>query len=73
MYYLSNISYMFQCVPHHPQGELLLLAQNLSAYCNVVTFITKHKIYHMIYIYALYMIYLMLCNTCNNNTISRQF
>jgi hypothetical protein len=27
-YYLSNLSYMFWRIPHHPQGELSSLAQN---------------------------------------------
>jgi len=28
MYYLSNISYVFRLILHHPKGELLSLAQN---------------------------------------------
>jgi hypothetical protein len=38
---------MFRRILHHPQGELLSLAQKRSAYCNVVTLVTKHKIYRM--------------------------
>jgi hypothetical protein len=38
---------MFRRILHHPQGELLSLAQKLSAYCNAVTLVTKHKFYHM--------------------------
>ena len=37
---------MFRRILHHPQGELLSLAQKLSAYCIVVTLVTKHKICH---------------------------
>jgi len=38
---------MFRCILHHPQEELFVLCSKLSAYCNVVTLVTKRTIYHM--------------------------
>lgn len=34
--YLPNLSYMFQCVTHHPQGELRILAQNCQLFIRLV-------------------------------------
>jgi len=40
-----------KCLPTvlvHPEGEILTHAQNyIYGYCNVVTLVNKHKVYHM--------------------------
>jgi len=41
----SNVSYMFRRILHHPQGRTLFTCSKLSAYCNVVTLVTKHTVY----------------------------
>ena len=46
-YYISNVSYMFRRIPHHPQEELFLPCSKLSAYCSIVTLATMRKIHHM--------------------------
>jgi len=45
--YSSNLSHMFRRIPHHPQEELFVPCSKLSAYCIVVTLVTKRTIYHL--------------------------
>jgi hypothetical protein len=45
--YLSNLPHVFRRIPHHPQEELFVTCSKLSAYCNVVTLVTKYTIYHL--------------------------
>jgi hypothetical protein len=45
--YSSNLSHMFRRIPHHPQEELFVPYSKLSAYCIVLTLVTKRTIYHL--------------------------
>jgi hypothetical protein len=60
---------MFRRILHHPQGELLSLAQN---YLLIVMLHWLQSIrYIMGRFYNVVYDYLMICNQCNNITISR--
>jgi hypothetical protein len=49
--YILLLLLFIKCLPTvlvHPEGEILTHAQNyIYGYCNVVTLVNKHKVYHM--------------------------
>ena len=73
--YLPKLSYMFQRIPHHPQGELLSLAQNYMFIVMLLHWLQKAKYCsNNCNKHCKTHIWFILCfNQCNNITISRLF